>query len=108
MLVSGENKRIHQSAHELATIHNLNLLGSLAKPVRPQSLRAILYVRSLDEITNPPADIKSYTVDERKHAGVNSKLINYYQPKIEIATGRLAGVVNAGSVAASRGWPCFS
>ena len=89
VLVSGEDERILQAAEKLAKAHKLNVLGTLHKPVSPEQLQHILdgkprrVARALRAVYEP---------DELRRAIADGELVNYYQPKVALATGSVAGV----------------
>ncbi|SCX60356.1 EAL domain-containing protein [Nitrosospira sp. Nsp1] len=92
ILISGEDERMLQTAEKLVRAHKIPILGYLHKPVKPDALSAML-----EKWTPPPAEAvgvakKVYSSDELKAAIDNGELINYYQPKVAVATGKLIGV----------------
>jgi EAL domain-containing protein (putative c-di-GMP-specific phosphodiesterase class I) len=92
ILVSGEDERILQTTVKLVRAHKIPILGYLHKPVKPDALSALL-----EEWTPPSADTagmakKVYSADELHAAIDGGQLVNYYQPKVAVATGELVGV----------------
>ncbi|MEO6430736.1 MAG: EAL domain-containing response regulator [Nitrosospira sp.] len=92
ILISGEDERMLQTAEKLVRAHKIPILGYLHKPVKPDALSAML-----EKWTPPPAEAtgvakKVYSSDELKVAIDSGDLINYYQPKVAVATGELIGV----------------
>lgn len=92
ILISGEDERMLQTAEKLVRAHKIPILGYLHKPVKPDALSAMLA-----KWTPPPAKAagvtkKVYSSDELRAAIDNGELINYYQPKVALATGELIGV----------------
>lgn len=96
VLVSGEDQRILQTAERLAKAHALNVLGALHKPASPQQLRQLLEGKlsggAKSEAATPRAERKIYGADELRVAITDKELVNYYQPKVVLATGKVAGV----------------
>ncbi|NGZ86312.1 EAL domain-containing response regulator [Duganella aceris] len=102
ILVSGEDSRMLQAASQLALAHGLRLLGHLAKPVLPDQLAQLLDKwcdarwRSLSLSAASGAGGASqpapYTKEELAAALRDGQLMNYYQPKVSIASGRMVGV----------------
>jgi EAL domain-containing protein (putative c-di-GMP-specific phosphodiesterase class I) len=92
ILISGEDERMLQTAEKLVQAHKIPILGHLHKPVKPDALSALL------EKWTPPTPgtsglvKKAYTADELRSAIENGQLINYYQPKVAIASGDVVGV----------------
>jgi EAL domain-containing protein (putative c-di-GMP-specific phosphodiesterase class I) len=92
ILVSGEDERMLQTAEKLVQAHKIPILGHLHKPVRPESLSLLL-----DKWTPPVRNSqgipkKIYHVEELRAALENRELINYYQPKVAVASGEVIGV----------------
>lgn len=92
ILVSGEDERILQSARTLVQAHHIEVLGSLHKPVQPQALFQLV------EQSVPPARAaqhlqrQPYRAERLAQAIAAGELVNYYQPKIAIATGQMVGL----------------
>ncbi|MGS0755711.1 EAL domain-containing response regulator, partial [Roseateles sp. GG27B] len=92
ILVSGEDTRMLQAAEKLVRAHQLSVLGQLRKPVTPEALSALLDKWSLSAPTRRGAAKKVYGADELRAAIDNGELVNYYQPKVAVATGKVVGV----------------
>ena len=94
VLVSGEDERILQTAEKLACAHKLNVLGALHKPVSPEQLLKVLenHVPEPQDIAISGAPHHTYDADALLRAITTGELVNYYQPKVEIASGTLVGV----------------
>ncbi len=92
LLVSGEDERVLQTAEKLLHAHGITVLGSLHKPVTSEGFPA------LPEKWLPPSRAgsqtakKIYSADEVRAAINNGQLVNYYQPKVAVATGEVVGV----------------
>ncbi len=91
IFVSGEDTRIVQTASRLATAHALHVLGTLNKPVPPEALRLLLDATRTPKAPVRPAG-KVYGPVELAAAIAAGQLVNHYQPKVELATGRVVGV----------------
>jgi EAL domain-containing protein (putative c-di-GMP-specific phosphodiesterase class I)/FixJ family two-component response regulator len=92
ILVSGEDERILQTTEKLVRAHKIPILGYLHKPVNPAALSALL-----DAWSPPSTDIvgtvkKAYTADELRAAISGGELVNFYQPKVAVASGKVVGV----------------
>jgi len=92
VLVSGEDERILQTVEKLARAHSLKMLGVLHKPVLPERLRQVLEKHLSRAARTPRAARKTYELDELWRAIAEGELLNYYQPKVEIASGAVSGV----------------
>ena len=92
VLISGEDERMLQAASKLVQAHKIKILGHLQKPVSPGALTALLAQWT------PPAPGRSraakvaYGADAVRAAIANGELVNYYQPKVAVADGRVVGV----------------
>lgn len=92
ILVSGENKRILQSAEKLIRAHDLAVLGHLAKPVQPEALTILLKALTTLPHNQPRLKPVAYSPDELATGLRNHELVNYYQPKVSVKTGDVVGV----------------
>lgn len=92
VLVSGEEERILHTAEKLAQAHRLDVLGALHKPVKSGQLKQIMEGRKHHAAPKLSLAGKSYGPDELRAAIVQGQMINFYQPQVWLATGKLAGV----------------
>ncbi|MDQ3187048.1 MAG: EAL domain-containing response regulator [Pseudomonadota bacterium] len=92
ILVSGEDERILQTAQKLVQAHKIPILGHLHKPVKPEALSALLETWTPPLKDSPRAAKKIYDADELRAAIDNGELVNYYQPKVAVASGEVVGV----------------
>ena len=94
ILVSGENSRILESVEKLIEAHHLIALGRLQKPVKPGELANLIGKlepnKGHSELTRPSR--RSYTADELRASIAQGELVNYYQPKVALATFEVVGV----------------
>jgi EAL domain-containing protein (putative c-di-GMP-specific phosphodiesterase class I)/FixJ family two-component response regulator len=94
ILVSGENSRILESVEKLLEAHQLIALGRLQKPVKPGELAGLIGRlepnKGRRELTRPNS--RSYSVDELRASIAQGELVNYYQPKVALATFEVVGV----------------
>ncbi len=92
ILLSKEGMRILESAEKLAREHRLTVLGHLRKPVKPKELAALIGEWAIPSHDKPRAAKKIYSAEEVHSAIKNGELVNYYQPKVAVATGKVVGV----------------
>jgi EAL domain-containing protein (putative c-di-GMP-specific phosphodiesterase class I) len=92
ILVSGEDQRVLQTAQKMVQAHKITLFGCLVKPVAPEGLAAMLAKWSPVSPGEPGATNKIYSANEVKAAIANGELVNYYHPKVVVASGRVMGV----------------
>lgn len=92
ILISGEDERMLQTAEKLVQAHRISILGHVHKPVKPDELSALLE-KWTPPSTNALGPVKkTYSADELRIAIENGQLINYYQPKVAVASGDVVGV----------------
>jgi EAL domain-containing protein (putative c-di-GMP-specific phosphodiesterase class I)/DNA-binding NarL/FixJ family response regulator len=94
ILVSGENSRILESVEKLIGAHQLIAIGCLQKPVKPHELAGLMSKlrpnhghRSLTRVSQ-----HSYSAEQFRAAISRGELVNYYQPKVALATGEVVGM----------------
>ncbi len=91
VLISGEERRILDSAESLAGAHNLNVLGAVEKPVKAKTLAKILGRKAPESGVTGKKPAEQVNKVELKTAIKNDELVVFYQPKIEVATGSIIG-----------------
>ena len=94
ILVSGEDERLLESVQKLIEAHQLTALGHLQKPVGPEQLAALLkrFEPNPDRARRHRIQTRVYGVEQLREAIANAELINYYQPKVNLATRQVVGV----------------
>ena len=92
IFVSGVDDRIRAAAFRIARDLGLRVAGTLAKPIDPYSLHALL----LSNPTRVHADTRrvtgSPTAEEFESALRNDEIHTEYQPKTDLMTGEIVGV----------------
>lgn len=91
VLVSGEGERVLQMAERLVHAHQITVLGHLNKPVARDELAAVLAKWQPSRHWRRDAK-RSYGADELRAGIANDELINFYQPKVAVASGEVVGV----------------
>jgi EAL domain-containing protein (putative c-di-GMP-specific phosphodiesterase class I)/FixJ family two-component response regulator len=91
VLVSGEDEHILKSVSSLARAHRLNVLGALRKPVSSAQLGELLARCETAPAARGREADRAYGADELHDAIVADQFVNYYQPKVDIASGRVIG-----------------
>lgn len=92
-LFSGEAPAVLESAAQLARSHGLHVAGSLCKPPRVEELQQLVRACS-----HGAAPARRATADwlpdeaELRRAIADGEIVCAYQPKVELASGALAGV----------------
>jgi EAL domain-containing protein (putative c-di-GMP-specific phosphodiesterase class I)/FixJ family two-component response regulator len=92
ILISGENERMLQTVEKLVRAHKISVLGHLHKPIKPEGLSTLLERWTPHSLGNSGAVKKVYGAAEVRAAIDNGELVNYYQPKVVVATGEVVGV----------------
>lgn len=92
ILASGEDEQTLQSAETLVRAHGIRALGHLQKPVQPEALAALIEKWRPETRREARSAAKTYATEEVRRAIANRELVNYYQPKVAVATGEVIGV----------------
>jgi EAL domain-containing protein (putative c-di-GMP-specific phosphodiesterase class I)/AmiR/NasT family two-component response regulator len=92
ILVSGEDERVLQSVEKLVRAHRITVLGRLNKPVEPELLATLLarWRPPLQEARSSAR--RTFSAKELGAAMSKGELVNYYQPKVAVASGEVVGV----------------
>jgi len=92
ILTSGEDIRILKTVEKLAIEHELHVLGILEKPASPAKLSELL--DSLDQIRaeGTMMMLDAFSLVELEQAIASNQLDTYFQPKVDIKSGRVVGV----------------
>ncbi|MFT7287435.1 MAG: DNA-binding NtrC family response regulator, partial [Halieaceae bacterium] len=95
ILISGEDERTLSLAESLARARQLRVLGSLKKPLRADTLRALLNQwcspKANQDITSK--DSVHDITEAQLRAAIEGKVLEpWFQPKIDIRTGQAVGV----------------
>ncbi|MEM7068683.1 MAG: EAL domain-containing response regulator [Pseudomonadota bacterium] len=86
----GNDLLIH--AGRLAKMHNLNLIGQLNKPISKDALDSVfLNFERKEVLETSPSEKVIVTQEEFSHALYNGEIRPFYQPKVDVLTGRIIG-----------------
>ena len=91
VLVSGEEERVLQMAEKLIQAHRITVLGRLEKPVSVARLAALMEKLVPTHATSQ-STTHAYSNEELRTAIDTGELVNYYQPKVAVATGAVVGM----------------
>ncbi|OMH26258.1 EAL domain-containing protein [Motiliproteus sp. MSK22-1] len=95
ILISGEGSRTLSVAENLARVRGLNVLGSVSKPVKMQTLRSLIRNNFTPESRTTDRNVPAprlVSAEALKHAITAGKIEPWFQPKIDLLTARLVGV----------------
>ncbi|MFA6970368.1 MAG: EAL domain-containing response regulator [Gallionella sp.] len=104
ILISGTDEHMLLATEKLVRAHKLPVLGHLCKPIRPEGLAALIDPVKSEGLTSlfeklalssqeeAQTEHPVYSAEELRAAIDNGELVNYYQPKVALATGRVVGV----------------
>jgi EAL domain-containing protein (putative c-di-GMP-specific phosphodiesterase class I)/ActR/RegA family two-component response regulator len=96
ILLSGENKRMLETAYGVAKTHDANILGAMAKPINPDELREAMGRLQPNGQSKrsfvPQAPITETQLRDGIEGSQDDEVKLVFQPKIEVATGRIVGV----------------
>lgn len=92
ILISGEDERMLQTAEKLVKTHKISALGHLQKPIGSGSLSALLEKWVPSCLVGIHVTKATYGAEEVRAAINNGELVNYYQPKIDVVSGKVKGV----------------
>jgi len=92
ILFSGEDEQMLQAAEKLVRAHKIPVLGHLLKPVKPEDLTALIEKWNPSYQDYVPAANLIRSAEDLRTAIANGELVNYYQPKVSLATGLVVGV----------------
>lgn len=95
MLVSGYDDSVLHSAEKLAKEHQLNVLGSLSKPLKVADFVKMLSLAETVKVNqnqNINSDYAPISVDEILQGIRDNQMVLYFQPQVDLVTNQLEGV----------------
>lgn len=92
LIVSGFDRRVVEAAWRLGKELGLKMVGAISKPIRLDDFRSILAASIETQRSAVQEDGFEITAAGFKEAVIAGELALAFQPKIELATGRLTGV----------------
>ena len=93
ILSSAVEHAVLSSVQTMAKAYGIALLAAIEKPVTPQKLEAAIerYQPPQPRSDRPRAASSPFSVDDVRHGLQNGEFEPFYQPKIDLATGRVEG-----------------
>ena len=92
IFVSGMDDRIRAAAFRIASDLGLRVAGTLAKPIDPYSLHALLLANPTHVSPAVRSNLGSPTSEELTQALLDNEIHTEYQPKTNLLTGEVVGV----------------
>ncbi len=92
ILLSGEDQATLRAAEALARAHKLRVVGAQVKPLSREQLTQLLAQHSKRADVTTARLRTRYSSEEVATAIHEGQLVNYYQPKVDAASGRVVGV----------------
>lgn len=91
ILMSGEDDTLLEAVDKLVRAHKVRVLGRFRKPASPEVLAALLEKFShFDQYSH--GEKEAHSASDLLAAITNGDLINYYQPKVSVSSGKVVGV----------------
>jgi|GEM_PF-627486 len=88
IIISSEESNLLRSVHNLAKLLGVNILGAMGKPLNVETLHSLIQTEARDEDKKPKRVISRAQVLE---AMQTDALVPFYQPKIKLSDGSIAG-----------------
>ncbi len=90
-IISGVKANLLDHAARLATLHELRLIGSISKPLNKSNLDKLFLQSPTPSVDVLPAIQPKFTGSDFVSAMQNGSIAPYYQPKIDVVSGRAIG-----------------
>ena len=93
IVASALERNVLSSVETMATAYGINFLGTIEKPVTPVKLEELILVHKRAPGSTAAIRVNSpiFLAEEIVEGLENNEFESYFQPKIEIATGRVIG-----------------
>lgn len=91
-IISSLDQSLRDSAYKLGKMHHLNIIGTCHKPLNKLALDEIFHQTNLVSSQQSTKNQKIITSDEVFDGFEKGQFIPYYQPKVEVLSGRIVGV----------------
>ena len=90
-IISGVKSDLLEHAARLAKMHNLNLIGQIPKPVTKSALDNLFLKNNYENGVVNSSEKYFITQNDFSNAMKNNEIAPYYQPKIDVQTGKIIG-----------------
>ena len=91
-LISSLEHKLIDSARKLGEFHKLSILGTCRKPLNKQKLDELFLKKNTARPLEGQTNAQTISLIEIEKALENNEFIPFYQPKVEVRTGRITGV----------------
>jgi EAL domain-containing protein (putative c-di-GMP-specific phosphodiesterase class I)/CheY-like chemotaxis protein len=93
IIASALERELLSSVETMAIAYGLEFLGTIEKPVTPQKLQhaIALHRRTPARVAQPIARALFFTADEIAEGIENDEFVPFFQPQVDIASGRVVG-----------------
>lgn len=92
ILMSGEDESLLLASEKLVRAHKIPVLGRFHKPATPEVLAALLEQFPLFYQNNMRSSKDPHSESELRAAIANGELVNFYQPRVAVSSGKVVGV----------------
>lgn len=93
IILSALEPSLIRSIRTMAASYGLSLLGTIEKPPSPDELLSVLHKYNPDQRRyRPPPRAAQYSIADLETGLANDQFEPFFQPKVELATGRLCGL----------------
>lgn len=90
-ILSGEDQSIIALAESLAKAHNLDVVGTLSKPIKADELTALVKNARTTRSAPEQPSRTVVTASDLHRAITTGKIVAYHQPKVHAQSGRFVG-----------------
>lgn len=90
-IISGVKNDLLEHAGRLARMHNLNIIGQVSKPVTKGSLDNVFLKENHNYALPTKPQTQFITQNDFSNGMANDEIEPYFQPKIDVLTGRIIG-----------------
>jgi EAL domain-containing protein (putative c-di-GMP-specific phosphodiesterase class I)/CheY-like chemotaxis protein len=91
VLLSAQKPDVLRAVETMARAYGVRLLGAISKPVSRQKLRNALAAYDQAPVVAHARSDLEFTRDELDEALRRGEIVPYFQPKVEVRSGRVAG-----------------
>lgn len=92
IMLTGEDERVLSTSGNLVSIHGLELVGTLQKPIRRDRLAGLLSEWARKADSRPRVARAPFPATEVARAIELGELFNVYQPKVDARSGAFVGI----------------